>query len=115
MFDCVGPLRARAYIRSVRSTTRISSSSAVEPSRTRRTPSSASVRKPLVRADFCNFPARGTVRDQLVELTVHLQDLDDGHATPVALILALVAADGAVTGSADARRAPTRLHSPALA
>src|SRR3981081_1340715 len=27
------------------------------------------------------FPAGGAVRDQLVELAVHLQDLDDGHAT----------------------------------
>src|SRR5258706_707230 len=42
------------------------------------------------------FPAGGAVRDQLVELAVHLQDLDDGHATPIALIVALVAADGAV-------------------
>src|SRR3989475_3105907 len=36
------------------------------------------------------------MRDQLVELAVHLQDLDDGHATPIALIVALVAADGPV-------------------
>src|SRR5881396_2794530 len=42
------------------------------------------------------FPAGGTVGDQLVELAVHLQDLDDGHATPIALIVALVAADGPV-------------------
>src|SRR6266496_3202499 len=45
---------AQGYIRSVRSTTRISSSSAVEPSRTRRAPSSASVRKPLATAALCS-------------------------------------------------------------
>src|SRR5258706_5413532 len=58
------------------------------------------------------FPAGGAVRDQLVELAVHLQDLDDGHATPIALIVALVAADGPVQRE---RAIGPRSHHAALA
>src|SRR6266581_8123288 len=39
---------------------------------------------------------RGAMRNQLIELAVHLQDFHDRHAPPVALVVALVAAYGAV-------------------
>src|SRR5947208_2484382 len=52
--------------------------------------------KALGHGRLVQLPARGAVRDQLVELGVHLQDLDDRHAAPVALVVALVAAYGPV-------------------
>ena len=52
------------------------------------------------------FPACGAVGDQLVEVGVQFENFEDGHAAPVALVIALVAADRAIY-----RRRTIRPHS----